>query len=228
MKILDIKKIDTSNHDKVTFIRIEPITLEATVTDIILNLSNLSWISKFDDEYIRESFIARAKPTIDDITAKLKKSSTDKISSEAGEYVVSELSRKIIVNEMQYLDIPISELYSKKISGNPGFDYHTQNDCEVIIFGEAKYVSDSSAYRSGLGQVVKFINEKKDVKDLADLRDFCSRPALQNVIKNRKGYAVGFSAKSTPSDILIDKIINNKDYKKLLEHEEIILVAVNL
>jgi len=63
-------------------------------------LSDLSWISRFDEEYIRESFLARAIPTITNIKVKLQSSFGDGVSSDAGEYVVSELSRTAIQNNL--------------------------------------------------------------------------------------------------------------------------------
>lgn len=228
MRVLNVRKIDASNHNRVTFIRVEPTDLQATLTDIINTLSDISWISRFDEEYIREGFRARALPTIRDITEKLNTSSSDKVSSDAGEYVVSELSRNAIISQLKYLSVPLTELYSKQVSGNPGFDFHTQNDCETLIFGEAKYLSGQNAYGTGLRQVVEFIDDEKDIKDIPDLRDFVSQKALKKVSQGTKGFAIGFSAKSTPSDILIAHIIENKDYKTLLTYEEIVLVAVNI
>lgn len=228
MKILYCKKIDTINHKKVTFIRIEPINLQSTLTEIINTLSDLSWISQFDEEYIRESYRERAEPTIRDITRKLTASTMDEVSSDAGEYVVSELSRKAIVNQLNYLNIPLAELFNKQKSGNPGFDFHTQNDCETLIFGEAKYLCSQNAYGIGLRQVVEFIDDKKDIKDTLDLRDFFSQVVLNKVTQGIKGFAIGFSAKTTSSETLIANIIQNRDYKKLLKYEEIILVAVNI
>ncbi len=223
-----MKNIDTENHSRVVFIRVEPIDLQSTLKNIIDMLFNLSWINQFDEEYVRDSFKERAVPTIMDITQKLKAASTEKISSDAGEYVVSEVSRNAIVNQLKYLSIPLSELYSKQVSGNPGFDFHTQNDCEILIFGEAKYLCDRNAYGTGLKQVVNFIKDKKDIKDISDLRDFIKPAVLVKATQGIKGFAVGFSAKEISSDQLIENIKRNQEYKELLAYEEIVLVAVNI
>lgn len=228
MKILDFRKIDVSNHNKVTFIRVEPIDLQATLGDIIKTLNDLSWISRFDEQYVREGYTERALPTVSFITEKLIASSSERVSEDAGEYVVSELSRSAIVNQLKYTSVPLAELYSKQVSGNPGFDFHTQNDCETLIFGEAKYLSSRNAYGSGLSQVVEFVENNKDLKDIPDLRDFFCKTALEKATKGTKGFAVGFSAKTTSSNTLISNITKNQDYKKLLIYEEIILVAVNI
>ncbi len=228
MRIIEIIKINNVDHNRVTFIRLEPIDLQVTLTDIINRISDLSWLSSFDANFIRESFRERALPTIVDITEKLIASSTDSVSSDAGEYVVSDLSRIAIVNELEYLDVPLAELYSKQVSGNPGFDFHTQNEAETLIFGEAKYLSNQNAYGSGLQQVVEFIRDKKDLKDIPDLRDLVAQTALQKAEQGTKGFAIGFSAKTTSTDILITNITRNENFKVLLAYEEIVLVAVNL
>ena len=204
MNIIDFRKICLDKHNRAYFLRVQPDDLKVTLSQIFYVLSDLSWISSFDEDYIRESFQERAKATLADIYAKITTSSTDEVSSDAGEYVVSELAREAIVDKLGYLDIPLAELYNKKKSGNPGFDFHSQSLDEVIIFGEAKYL------------------------DLADLRDFCSQNALSSVSKGMKGFAVAFSAKSTPSDTLASNIIKNKDFISLLQYQEIIIVAVNI
>lgn len=228
MNVVESKKVCVDHHNRVFFLRVAPIDLKQTLKDIFQELSDLTWISKFDKEYVKASFQERAESTLDDIKLKLLASNTDDISSDAGEYVVSELAREAIVEELNYLDIPLAELYNKKKSGNPGFDFHSQTPDDVIIFGEAKYLDDRNAYGVGLGQIVRFISEKKDIKDLIDLRDFCSEQALLGASQGTKGFAIAFSAKETATDILIKNIINNKNFKQLLSYEEIIVVAVNI
>lgn len=143
--------------------------------------------------------------------------------------MVSELAREAIVSELNYLDIPLAELLGKKISGNPGFDFHSQNNAtNTVIFGEAKYVTAHSGYPRAIDQIKAFVDDKKDIADIADLRDFCSAIALSRVIDGSKGFAAAFSAKSTPSDKLISAITAKDSFQELLKYEEVILVAVNL
>lgn len=228
MKILEVKQIVAKNHEHITYIRIDSENIQETLAHILDELLNLSWISTFDEDYIRDSYRQRANDTLLDISQKIASSSTDKVSSDAGEYVVSELAREAIISELNYLNIPLAELYNKKKSGNPGFDFHTQNLTDTIIFGEAKYLAEKNAYGTGLRQVVKFIAEKKDIKDIADICDFCSKKALTRANQGQKGFAVAFSSKQTSSDLLITSIGKNDDFLALLTYEEIILVAVNI
>lgn len=224
MKIHEIVKIS----NKVTFARVEPEDLSKTLLEIIKVISDLSWIKKFDEDFLQESFESRALPTVNDIRIKLENSDGDKITSEAGEYVVSELSREVLYSELKYSNIPLSELYSKQISGNPGFDFHSENMSDIILFGEAKYLNDRNAYGTGLKQIVEFVRDKKDIKDLADLRDFCSPQALKNAQLGIKGYAIGFAAKGTDTKNLIINIQNNVNYQIIEKYSEVVLVAVNI
>ena len=77
-----------------------------------------------------------------------------------------------LINQLNYLDIPLAELLGKKKSGNPGFDFHSANlATDTVIFGEAKYVAATSAYSTALPQIEGFIRDKKDIEDLPDLKN---------------------------------------------------------
>lgn len=190
---------------------------------------DLSWLKNFDAESLARSYEQRAQITIADMRRKIENCDTGKLTKDAGEYVVSELAREAIVSELNYLDIPLAELLGKKISGNPGFDFHSQNNAtNTVIFGEAKYVTAHSGYPRAIDQIKAFVDDKKDIADIADLRDFCSADALSRVVDGFKGFAAAFSAKSTPSDRLISAITAKDSFQELLKYEEVILVAVNL
>ena len=229
MKVIECKSLAHADNKNITFIRIDPENLQDTLSQIIDALMDLSWLSSFDKDYLKSSFKKRAEETIADIKKKFDDSSDDKVTKEAGEFVVSELARESLVSQMSYLHIPLAELLGMKVSGNPGFDFHSQNKTtDTVIFGEAKYNSRNSAYNSALTQVPKFIEAGKDVKQLADLRDLCTSEALTRANKGFKGFAIAFSVKSTASDRLINTIFKHQGFLKLLPFEEIVIVAVNL
>lgn len=229
MKILDYRQLTDLGPAKVQFIRIDPEDISATLADILKALMDISWLKNFDEEYERSAFASRANKTIKDIKEKFSKCSDDKVTSSAGEYIVSESARKALINQLSYLDIPLAELLGKKKSGNPGFDFHSANlITDTVIFGEDKYVATTSAYSTALPQIQRFIQNKKDVEDLPDLKPFCSPNALNRAYKGQKGFAAAFSARNVSSDKLINKIKSRSDFKSLLCYEEIILVAVNI
>ena len=96
---------------------------------------------------------------------------------------------------------------------------------EVILLSG---VRTHSGYPRAIDQIKAFVDDKKDIADIADLRDFCSADALSRVVDGFKGFAAAFSAKSTPSDRLISAITAKDSFQELLKYEEVILVAVNL
>ena len=229
MKVIDNFILTEQSYDNVRFIRIEPEDLSVTLSQIINALMDLSWLSKFKESFEIDAFKLRADKTIEDIKEKFANCADDKVTSEAGEYVVSELSREALINELNYLDIPLAELLGKKKSGNPGFDFHSQNPVtDTVIFGEAKYDARTTAYTSALHQIVGFINDRKDVEDLPDLKPFCTTSALDRANKDKKGFAAAFSARRTSTGTIIDNIIKRTDFKLLVKHEEVILLAVNI
>ena len=130
--------------------------------------------------------------------------------------------------DKQLSNIPLAELRKEKVSGNPGFDYHSENKNNIIIFGEAKYVAGQNAYGRALKQVVEFIDAKKDLKELTELTSFVSNEAIKNANLERKGYAIGFSSYSTSSEDLISNIRKSKHFKKIIRYEEIVIVAVDI
>lgn len=229
MKILDHRQLTDLKPAKVQFIRIDPEDISATLADILKTLMDMSWLKNFDEDYEKSAFALRADKTIEDIKDKFSKCSNDKVTSSAGEYVVSELAREALINQLNYLNIPLAELLGKKKSGNSGFDFHSANlATDTVIFGEAKYVATQSAYSTALPQIEEFIQDKKDIKDLPDLKSFCSSNALNRAYKGQKGFAVAFSARSTSSNRLIESIKTRSDFQSILCYEEIILVAVNI
>lgn len=229
LKILELRSIPVNGKASVQFIRIDPEDISVTLSEILKAIMDLSWLKNFDAESLARSYEQRAQITIADIRRKIESCDTGKLTKDAGEYVVSELAREAIVSELNYLDIPLAELLGKKISGNPGFDFHSQNNAtNTVIFGEAKYVTAHSGYPRAIDQIKAFVDDKKDIADIADLRDFCSAIALSRVIDGSKGFAAAFSAKSTPSDKLISAITAKDSFQEFLKYEEVILVAVNL
>ena len=228
MKIIEHKKINIQNHNSIVFLRVDPEDLSVTIKELIIAFSDLSWISRFDKEYIHSSFLKRAQDTADYLAVSLKLGNDNNVTSNTGEYVVSELARCAIVEKLKYLDIPLAELFKEQVCGNPGFDFYSANNDKIIIFGEAKYLADKNAYGSGMNQVSKFINNGQDISDLIDIDKFFEQDSLTCANNGEKAYSIAFSSKATSSDKIITGIMKNKQYPELIKHKEVIFVAVNL
>ena len=223
-QIVDNQKIE----EHITFIRINPIDIALTLRDVFNSLSDLSWIDNFDAEYIKSSFGVRAEATVKYIAENIIRNVDNSITTDSGEYVVSELARKSIVRELDYLYIPLGELIKEQKSGNPGFDFYSESKKQILLYGEAKYSSSRNAYGVAFEQIVRFEQEKRDHADLVDIDRFCSRIALNNVMNGQKGFIAAFASKNIPTSTLINNIKNNIHFKILSRFEELICIAVNL
>ena len=212
----------------VKMLRVKLDNLSELVKEIIINISDLSWINNFSNEALRIGFIERSKQTIEKITRKLEKNIEDPKINEIGEIVISNVARLIVESTYDYYVLPLAELIKEKISNNPGFDYHFVNNNEIPIFGEAKYSAGDNAYGRALSQVVDFINEKKDRKEIPILKEFMTEPVIKNIIMENKGYSISFSATNIDNKKLFYNVMQNKDFKQLLKYKEILVVAVDV
>lgn len=224
-KITDKIKIE----EHITFIRITPTNIELTLRNVFDSLADISWLSQFDQEYtIKEGFKVRAEATIKYISINIIKENDDSLTKNSAEYVVSELARSSIVNELEYLDIPLAELIKIKEVGNHGFDFYSKNKNDVLIFGESKYLKSQNAYGKALKGIVDFVNKKQDSSDIIDIDKFCCEKSKENFSKGKKSFAIAFSSKKDKTENLIKNIKKNKEFIELKKHEELICVAVDI
>ena len=220
-------KINKIIEPNVRLIRVQPNDLKITLGYILTTLSSMCWISQMS-EILRESFRIRAQGTIDKLSSDFNNGMNTGIISSTGEYIVSELTRSSIVNELDYMDIPLGELFKQKASGNPGFDIFTVNKNEQILFGEAKYVANVNAYNKAMEQINRFIEEKRDLSDIIDLEHFNIGNAIRYALNGNRGFIAGFSSTTISDMILEQHIKNNAEYKALPKDKEIICVAVDV
>jgi hypothetical protein len=212
----------------ITFIRIEPTDINLTLGEVFKSMSNLAWISDFDKQYTRESYEVRAVETINYIADNIISKSNNEITKDTGEIVVSELSRLAVINEMGYLNIPLAELFKSQSVGNDGFDFFSKNLTKIILFGEAKFNSRDNAYGAAFEQISRFENQKQDVSDINEIKEFCCEESLNNHSNGKKGFIASFASKATSTDRIIRGIKNNSYFKKLIGFEELICVAVDV
>ena len=134
MKITDHKVLIEFSPAKVQFFRIDPEDISATLSDILRTLMDLSWLSKFDQDFEQKAFASRAKKTIDDIKEKFDKCVDDSISKDAGEYVVSELARETMVSELDYLEFLLMSLLVRSALGILGLIFIRRIKLRIRLF----------------------------------------------------------------------------------------------
>lgn len=226
----DFTEYAVDGKQNVQFLRVEVTNLYPAIQSIIEVIAETSWMDEILDESIRNGFLAAAEPTIEKLKRNLENAVESETAETVGEYIVSMVARHIIEAEYGYKALPLAEIIKEQISGNPGFDFHHEKDELILIFGEAKYKTGRSGYTAAFSQIVSHIKEQKDLKELPSLRDFVADGARENMRIGRRGYSAAFSTsrKSFDSEALIDNIKANSDFALLVQHEALLIVAVDI
>lgn len=233
MNIIDCKRVNEKLYGgeqdrEFWFIRVDYDDLSVTLRDILTELSNLSWLEKFDKKFLRKSLEKNALNTCNKLKEKFFCSETPLINN-AAEYMVSCLAKRAIVEKLNHLDVPLAELLGRKVVGNPGFDFFTENaEMSMIYCGEAKYVANANPYNDSLVQINDFIKDEKYLSDLYILNYLVSDNSLTNLSEHLFGVAAAFSATNIRTENLIKNIVNNSEYKKCTKAQDLIFVAVNI
>lgn len=214
------------------YIRVQVTGQAVTLLNIYQSLIDDNWINRFFEhcDWMQTSVTERTIPTIQQIASDFKNGVNPTVNSDTGEKLVSEISRRTLVEDYNYWDMPIAELFKQKKDGNPGFDFHTVTpDGILLLFGEAKYVANTTAYNSALNQIGKFISQRKDMKDLFEIDRFMpSQTPLENANNNIKGYIAAFSTNGATDDDIISKVIGHNNYNMLSSYPKFIAIAVDL
>ena len=223
--ILSTVQIDPN----VMYIRMNPTTLAVSLRAIYESLVDLCWVNVFFDYALREAVLTRAAKTINHIEEAFQHGTAVNVDSKCGELMVSEMTREMLVQHLNYFDIPLGEFFKQKKSGNPGFDFFSINDRDMILFGEAKYVTAYTPYKSAIGQVDRFITEGRDKEDYWDVERFIPTQAPKDNFANGiRGFVAAFSSKNETDADLIAKIKAFPSYQTIKDYPQVICVAINL
>ena len=214
------------------YIRVQVTDQTVTLQNVYQSLINDNWTNRFFAHcgWMQTSVTARVAPTIQKIMSDFNNGTNPTVNSDTGEKLVSEISRRTLVEDYDYWDMPIAELFKQKKDGNPGFDFHTVTpDGLLLMFGEAKYVANTTAYNSALNQIGKFIRERKDMMDLFEIHRFMpSQTPLENANNNIKGYIAAFSTNGDTDSNIMSKVTGHKNYNILSLYPLFIAIAVDL
>lgn len=237
MQITSISKINTTEYGAITehpsmyaiHAQIDSNDFENEGLSLIHQLNDTNWMSTLD-EIDRAAYDERARQTIEKLTQIVIKALEDSgLTKEFGEYLISHSAQEILYSEFRHTKIPLAELWKEKKTGNPGFDFHTLSNANILVFGEAKYQTHESPYKKTIQQVDNFISEKKDFKELTDLRRFVSEDASKKVIAGDKGYTVAFSSRGNKG---IDDILRNSIRlilgNSIMNSSEIYIMAIEI
>jgi len=232
MEIKSIERIDMNDFGKtskgaVYKIHVKILDIERRAKDIILSISNDSWIKNLG-VVEQLSYSARAKKTIKKLVSEIFEKVESSVTEEFGEYLVSESAKDSLIKHFEHTHIPLAEMWKEKKTGNPGFDFHTESSSNLISFGEAKFSSNSNPHTLALNQIVGFIEDGKDTMELVDLKNFSSPQAIENAVKGSKAYIAAFSVNGQQYDRIFKTAIESDGLGKLLDFPELYIIGVEV
>lgn len=234
MRIIDCFKVELIDYgleknDNVYFLRIDPEDLSSALQDVLDELANFSWLNKFDKNSLRSSMKVNARKTCEALKEKFFDDKHDPVLDEAGEYIVSVYSKRGVVECLGHNDVPLAELLGRKKTGNPGFDFFTEEpDMQLVTCGEAKYLHGKNAYTSSLGQINRFVLDDKHKSDVVILNGLVADNSLDKLVEDQFGVCAAFSSTQISTKDLVAHICANADFQKCIGYKYIILVAVNI
>ena len=201
--------------------------IKALALDITKSITDTSWISPLlpDDKI---AYTQRAIETSEKLVDEIFNKVGNQVWKDFWEYAVSYSAKSCLESVLKHKGIPLAELWKEKISWNPWFDFHSESSWSIIAFWEAKYSSSSNSYGKAIKQIKKFIANKKDIKEMSDLKHFCTNLSKDNFKKWIKWYTAAFSYFWNDYEKLMRGIMNNPHVDDLLLFNDLYLIAVEI
>jgi len=201
--------------------------VNARAKEMVRIISDTSWIKRLDS-IGKATFKARAEKTIVRLVNEVIAKVEDTVTSEFGEYMISDTAQCVLAKKCGHKKVPLAELLKEKVVGNMGFDFHGETTGQLIAFGESKFSGSDNPYTEASVQILEFIDEKKDLAELLILRAFVSRKSLKNIVNDKKAFAAAFSMNSTNPTLIFENALRSDSIKQLFRYPELYLIGVEV
>lgn len=201
--------------------------LKSIVDEIHETIADTSWIDKLD-ALSQEVFRATSERTIDKIVNEIIARVTSTVNEDIGEYIVSYAGQSVLETNFSHTKIPLAELLKEKVSGNPGFDFHTLSAKRFLVFGEAKFSLSGTPRAIALDQIGEFIALKKEIAEVQTFRPFIDDECEKNILAGMRGYAAAFSFNAKDIDTIFKNALESDIVNELIKHNELYLIAVEI
>lgn len=201
--------------------------VNSVAEEMIQSISDTSWINTLD-AVEATSFRATSRRTIDKLVNEIFAKVENVVTEEFGEYLISTTAQNVLEQEFSHVKFPLAELLKEKVSGNPGFDFHTESEINNIAFGEAKYSGVVSPYNKALKQIEDFISLGKDDAELIVIKCFASTTGLRNALEKKRAYVAAFSINSNKPTNEILSAITSKEINALKQYPELFIIGVEV
>ncbi|EHK9076597.1 hypothetical protein ACWOQH_002904 [Vibrio parahaemolyticus] len=212
---------------KVHSILINIDNIKDRASEMIAVIQDVCWLKELDP-VAKLSYEARAQRTIEKLVDNVLTKVEDEVTEEFGEFMISASAQDALVSAFDHVKVPLAELLKEKISGNPGFDFHTETNGHLIAFGEAKFSGTINPYRNALEQIRDFINLKKNDAELVDLQNFVTKEAVNNHLKSKSAYVAAFSINSKNPSNIMGNAFDSEYMKQVFDQEEVYLIGVTV
>lgn len=190
------------------------------------HISDTSWLNELD-ELPQKAFKATTQKTIDKIVNEIIAKISSNVNTDIGEFIISYAAQQALEIEHSHKLIPLAELLKEKVSGNPGFDYHSVSQNSYLVFGEAKFSLNTTPRADALEQIVKFIGDR-DNSELLWLQPFLDDNTKKNIIDDKKGYAAAFSHNNADIITTLNNALDSAPVKEIIKFNELYLIAIEL
>jgi hypothetical protein len=232
MEVISAQKIDMSTLGIITECHVYQLKIKVSkvsecAREMIDMLADRSWVTSLN-VIQRKSYQARSEKTINELVTNIFGKIEDEVTEEFGEYLISHSAGHALEETLTHKRLPLAELWKEKITGNPGFDFHTETSNELIIFGEAKYNASGSPYTVALQQIGDFIDAEKDLSEMVDLMHFAGENSINNVANGIKGFIAAFSLNAKNHDLVFNNALKSEAAQKLLCHRELYLIGIEI
>lgn len=232
MEVIKAKKEDMSEYGRTTTCAVHAVhikikDIKICAQEMMTAFEDTNWIEKLN-AVGKISISARSEKTIDKLVNTILKGVDDKVTEDFGEYVISYYGQHVLFENFTHVKVPLPEFWKEKITGNPGFDFHTETLGSTIAFGEAKYNSNSNPYTIAIDQIIDFVKNKKDDAELIDLEKFVSAFAVQRYIDGFKAYVIAFSLKAKTPETVFRNLLSSDLFEELLIHSEIYVIGIEI
>lgn len=197
-----------SSPDKIRICLININSIQIIAKKISTIILNHTWILSLDPT-AQLAYRETVKKT-SDIINNICKHIIDnpQIEKDFGEIMVSITASESLRHLFNHISLPISELWKEKVRGNPGFDFHTVSQEDIIHFGEAKYSSSKNPYRDAITQAEDFVCKEKHYLDLINLdRIIRSEEPFKNLQLKYYSIVAAFSINSDNRHLIIENAI---------------------
>lgn len=232
MRVVRNKRIDyedesTGSSCEVYLIHVQIEDVDEKAKEMIKTITDTSWLNGMN-AFERIGFKACSQRTIDKFVNEILSNVDGRVETDFGEIMISDTAQCVLCNDINHSRLPLADLIKERVSGNGGFDFHTESHNNRIVFGEAKYSGSITRYSHALTQINDFIKDEKDNAELITIAHFVSEDALQSAGEGFKGYTAAFSLHCSNASTIFNNAIDSEDFKSLLNNKEIYLIGVEV